>query len=88
MKKTILILISVLTTFSMYGQDITGKWNGILKVQGVQLRLAFNIVQTDNGYSSTMESPDQGAFGISVSSISYESSILKLELTNKHRFWP
>ena len=80
MKKTILILISVLTTFSMYGQDITGKWNGILKVQGTQLRLAFNISQTGNAFSATMDSPDQGAFGIPVSSISYESQILKIEI--------
>jgi len=82
MKKTTLILITILTTLSIYGQDITGKWNGIFKVQGTQLRLGFNISQTDKGYSSTMDSPDQGAFGIPVTSISYESSVLKLEIAS------
>ena len=42
MKKIILILLTILTTLSMHGQDITGHWNGRLKVQGTQLRLVFN----------------------------------------------
>ncbi|MEN8122441.1 MAG: alpha/beta hydrolase [Bacteroidota bacterium] len=80
MKKTILFLITILTSLSCYCQDITGPWNGILKVQGTQLRLVFNISQTDKSYSSTMDSPDQGAFGIPATSTSYESPILKLEI--------
>lgn len=82
MKKTTLILITILTTLSMYGQDITGQWNGILNIQGTQLRLVFNITQADKGYSSTMDSPDQGAKGIPVTSTSYENSILKLEISS------
>ncbi len=82
MKKTTLILITILTTLSMYGQDITGQWNGVLSVQGTQLRLVFNITQTNSGYSSTMDSPDQGAKGIPVTSTSYENSILKLEISS------
>ncbi len=82
MKKTTLILFTILTTLSMYGQDITGQWNGILNVQGTQLRLVFNISQIDNAYSSTMDSPDQGAKGIPVTSTSYENSILILEISN------
>ena len=82
MKKTTLLLITILTTLSMYGQDITGQWNGILNIQGTQLRLVFNISQADNGYSSTMDSPDQGAKGIPVTLTSYENSILILEISN------
>ena len=77
MKKITLILFTIFTTLSIYGQDITGKWNGILKVQGTQLRIVFNITQTDKVYSSTMDSPDQGAKGIPVTSTNYENSILK-----------
>lgn len=82
MKKTVVILFAILTSLSIYAQDISGKWNGILKVQGIQLRLVFNITQTDKGYSSTMDSPDQGAQGIPVTSTSYENSILKLEISS------
>ena len=82
MKKTALILFAILTTLSVYAQDITGKWNGILKVQGIQLRLVFNIAQTEKGYSATMDSPDQGANGIPVTLINYENQTLKLEVSN------
>jgi len=81
MKKTVLIAFVILTSLSIFAQDISGKWNGILNVQGTQLRLVFNITRADNGYSSTMDSPDQGATGIPVTSTSYENSILKLEIS-------
>ena len=81
MKKIALVLILFLIILSVYGQDITGQWNGILNVQGTQLRLVFNITQTDKGYTSTMDSPDQGVKGIPVTSTSYENSILKLEIS-------
>ena len=82
MRKTVLVLFVILTNLSIYAQDISGTWNGILKVQGIQLRLVFNITQTEKGYSSTMDSPDQGAKGIPVTSTNYENSILKLEVSN------
>ena len=72
--------MAVLTSFIMTGQEITGQWNGVLKVPGGQLRVVFNITKTENGYSSTMDSPDQGAKGIPVTTTSFESSILKLEM--------
>ncbi len=82
MRKSVLILIAILTSLSINAQNISGKWNGILKVQGVQLRLVFNITQTEKSLSSTMDSPDQGAEGIPVTSTNYENSILKLEISN------
>lgn len=66
MKKTALVIIMILVTLLMHGQDITGTWNGVLNVQGTTLRVDFNISSTDDGYVSTMDSPDQNAFGIAV----------------------
>ncbi|MEZ7507157.1 alpha/beta hydrolase [Flavobacterium sp. Arc2] len=82
MKKATLIILTFLTSLTVFGQDITGQWSGILKVQGTQLRVVFNISKTDNGYSSTMDSPDQGAKGIPVTTTSFDHSILKLVITN------
>ncbi len=65
----------------MYGQDISGQWNGVLKVQGIQLRLVFHITQEGKGYSATMDSPDQGAKGIPVTSTNFDNSILKIEIS-------
>ncbi|GHT11493.1 alpha/beta hydrolase [Bacteroidia bacterium] len=54
-------------------QDITGQWNGVLKVQGTQLRLVFHITKTDAGYSATLDSPDQGVKGIPTTSTTVET---------------
>ena len=81
MKKTIASLMIVFTSFALYGQDITGQWNGLLKVQGLQLRVVFHINKTDTGYSATMDSPDQGAKGLPVTTITFENSKLKLVST-------
>ena len=64
----------------MVGQEITGQWNGVLKVPGAQLRVVFNVSKSENGYSSTMDSPDQGAKGIPVTTTSFQNSILKLQI--------
>ncbi len=63
-------------------QIIIGKWHGALDIQGTQLRLIFNITKNDNGYSSTMDSPDQGAKGIPIASTSFENLVLKISLPN------
>ena len=71
-----------MTVHTTFGQELTGQWNGVLKVQGTQLRLVFNISKTENGYSATMDSPDQGAKDIPVTTTSFENSKLKIEITN------
>ena len=82
MKRKITLLLIVLITFSTFGQEITGQWNGVLNVQGVQLRIVFNITKSDTGFTSTMDSPDQGATGIPVTTTTFENSTLKLIIAN------
>ncbi len=79
-KKITFIFLMVCLTFASFAQDITGQWNGMLDVRGMQLRLVFNISKTDSGYSSTMDSPDQGAKGIPVTSTTFENPKLVLEV--------
>jgi pimeloyl-ACP methyl ester carboxylesterase len=80
MKKALLTLLLVVTSSILMGQDISGQWNGLLKVPGTQLRVVINIDKTATGYVSTMDSPDQGAKGIPVTATTFENSILKLEI--------
>ena len=82
MKKITLLFIAFLATLATYAQDITGQWNGVLKVQGMALRLVFNISKTDTGYSATMDSPDQSVKGIPVTTTTFENGKLALEVTN------
>lgn len=82
MKKTVILFFVILNSLSAISQDISGKWNGILNVQGTQLRLIFNISKTDKGYVSTMDSPDQGAKDIPVTKTSFHNSELVINITN------
>ncbi|MEM1257273.1 MAG: alpha/beta fold hydrolase [Bacteroidota bacterium] len=79
-ERTTLVVALFLMSLTTFGQDITGKWNGLLEEMG--LRLSLNISKTDTGYSSTLDSPDQGAFGIPVTTTSFKDSLLKITVTN------
>jgi hypothetical protein len=66
-----------------YLQDkITGQWSGVLNVQGTNLRLVFHIKKTADGYTSTMDSPDQGAAGIPVAATTFDGSKLTMAIPN------
>lgn len=82
MKKIILLLIAFCNLTFVMAQDITGQWNGILKVPGAQLAVVFNVSSNNNIFTSTMDSPDQKAFGIPTTSTSFENSTLKIALSN------
>jgi len=80
MKKHLLISFFLISNLLAFGQDITGEWNGALKVQGIQLRLVMHITKTDSVYSATMDSPDQGAKDIPMSKVSFENYVLNIEM--------
>ena len=80
MKNVVILLLFIFMPFSLLAQDITGQWHGVLNVPGVKLRVVFNIMKTDNGYNSTMDSPDQGVQGIPVTTTSFENSKLSLQI--------
>lgn len=82
MKTLSILIFTIFITISSFAQDISGQWNGVLKVQGTQLRLVFNVTKTENGFSSTMDSPDQGAKGIPVTNTNFENQKIKFEVTN------
>lgn len=61
-------------------QDITGRWNGLLKVQGMEVRLVFHISKEDSTYNAKMDSPDEKAFGIPASATNFKDSTLDIEI--------
>ena len=80
MKKYLFISLLFISTTMIFGQDITGEWNGSLKVQGIQLRLVFHITKNGTNYSATMDSPDQGAKDIPMSKVTFENPVLTIEM--------
>jgi fermentation-respiration switch protein FrsA (DUF1100 family) len=60
-------------------KQFAGQWNGALKVQGIQLRLVFNISCKGDTASASFDSPDQGAKGIAFEKVTIEGTQLTIE---------
>ena len=84
MKRVLTIVVLLLAVFSLYGQDIVGTWNGAFAPPGGmgELRIVFHISAAGDGYTSTLDSPDQGpdAFGIPVDTTIYKDKELTLSM--------
>jgi len=82
MKKIAFICLIFFAPIVALSQDFTGYWSGKLKIQGMELGIVFNISKTDSGFISTMDSPDQGAYGIPVTSTVVEGRSINLKVEN------
>ena len=60
--------------------DVDGDWVGDIDTGMVKLRVVIHIVNTDQGLTATMDSLDQNAYGIPVTSVTRNASSLKLEM--------
>jgi len=61
--------------------DLTGIWQGVLKVGGIELRLVIKVSKNaDEQYTATLDSPDQGAKDIPASLVSFKSGDVKIEI--------
>jgi pimeloyl-ACP methyl ester carboxylesterase len=81
----LLVLSSLGPATTAEAADPAGKretWEGTLKVTpDIELRLVFHVVEADGGkLSATMDSPDQGATGLSVDSVTRDKTGLVFEL--------
>lgn len=60
---------------------VVGDWNGALSTGNGSLRVVIHVEQDKDGkLSGTLDSPDQGATGIAISSITYKEPALHFEI--------
>lgn len=60
-----------------------GVWVGTLETGGPKLKVVMHIIKdASGGYSTKLDSPDQGAFGIPVTKTTVTADGVKLELTD------
>lgn len=82
MKKYYFILLTILFGFHLNAQEIVGQWSGVLQLPGTDLHVVFHVAKNDQGgYTSTMDSPDQGVNGIPVTTTTFVESVITFELT-------
>ena len=75
----------ILTAALAFGQTpaspVAGAWEGALAVGAVKLRIGVTItVQPDGKLTATMDSPDQGAYGLALSDVGFADGVLKFAL--------
>ncbi|PIE50264.1 MAG: alpha/beta hydrolase [Flavobacteriales bacterium] len=78
MKNKLLLVLVFISSF-LSAQNIVGSWEGTLKVSNVELPLIIHIQREDGNYTSTFDSPKQGAKGIPLTTTSFENGKLHLE---------
>lgn len=82
MKHKIIIIIYVvvllMTTMSCKSQKFAGDWSGRIPRGNGSLALVVHLKQTGNTWQGTMDSPDQQAFGIPLSSVTVVGDSLSI----------
>jgi pimeloyl-ACP methyl ester carboxylesterase len=61
---------------------LVGNWAGTLEAGGAKLRLVLHVGATPAGLAARLDSIDQGAMGLPVTSVILENSVVRLELRN------
>jgi len=85
--KTIVMLaaVSLAAVCVAPAQNIAGDWQGTLKANGAELRVVLHITKADGGgLKGTMDSPDQGALGIPITTIDVKDSKLNFTVDAVH----
>ncbi len=62
--KVFSFLLLAFTSLLSHTQSIEGDWYGKANINGIELRISFHVKADGQGYISTWDSPDQGAFNI------------------------
>ena len=80
MKKLLICFFTLCSIGQLKAQDLSGSWQGAIAAGSVNLRIVFNIGKTGDIYTSTLDSPDQKAFGIACSKTTVVKDSLFIEI--------
>ena len=71
MRRALIAVVFVMSaaTLASAQTTIVGDWTGALNAGGAVLHLAVHIAKTDQGFTGTLDSIDQGARGIPIASV-------------------
>lgn len=84
MKKFAIFLPLFLLT-TLHAQNIAGEWEGTLRVNGAELRLVLHVTKDDAAHlKATLDSIDQDADDIPVTSISLKDGNLRFDVLDVH----
>jgi len=77
----VLILISSLAFAQTPASPVAGTWEGAVPAGAIRLRIGVTITgQPDGTLRATMDSPDQGAYGLALNDVTFADGVLKFAL--------
>lgn len=75
------LLVCLFISIGARAQSVDGDWEGTLKAGGAELRLVLHVKKDDKGgWQATLDSVDQGAMAIPITSINFNGGALKFAL--------
>ena len=77
-RRTVLGILPALLATPALAQGLAGDWEGVLIVGGPRLRIRLHLTQALGGIAATMDSPDQGAWGLAASAVEVDGSKIKI----------
>lgn len=88
MHKSMFVLVILLTSLLSAAaqekvtamQNIAGDWSGVLDVGAAKLTLVLHVTAAAGGLTAKLDSPDQGATGIPVDTVTFQDGTLKFEM--------
>lgn len=81
MKNKIILFAFFLISQNIFSQNIVGTWYGGLDIQGQKLPLVVHISEKDKVFTSTFDSPMQGANDIPIEKTTFINNELTLDAT-------
>ena len=74
------VMVLLLPAMVMAASPIDGSWQGSLDLGAAKLRVVFNFSSDADGkQSGTLDSPDQGAFGIQLDTVTITNDTVRAE---------
>ena len=77
----IFAFLAILFFPALSAQDITGDWYGMIQLEDFSLRLNLHINRNDDGLNATLDSPDQGTYGIPVDELTLDKDIVNFRMS-------
>ena len=80
----LLLLLLLLLPFVVSAQSLRGDWSGKLSLPMGKLRIVIHLTEETGRWSSTLDSPDQGAYALRADEVEVRGDSLTLRLSSLH----
>ncbi len=81
MKIITLLILNFFISLEIISQTVIGDWSGFVDNQGSKLKLVFHVEEKNGLLTGTMDSPDQGAFGLKMNFVTQKGQKVVFDMS-------